>query len=233
MKIAIIGNGPSRSLYDEKDNFDKVIGCNLPPENIKIDYVSCVDAKAVGLSYRPTEDTFYHRLRDEGFKLILGNRARHGLGQSKCKPGDVKTTYEYLKENGHVYKVYELFSDAKSIGQRYFSAGHQAFIFANDEWPESEIHMFGFDSFFTGNQSTHSVIIHNRMFSDTIPRFKKKASIKEPVATVGSWYWLWEKVWNSDKNTATSINIHGYVGDDIPNSFKDKVNIIYHEILPS
>lgn len=232
MKVAIIGNGPCRELYNESLGFDKVVGTNLPPENIKIDYVACADAKAVGLMYRPWEGPHYHRLKNNEFQLVLGTRANHGLKTSKSEPGGVLTTQEFLKKNNHIYKVIELFPSAKEIGQRYFSSGHYAFLFANEEWPNSDIHMFGFDSFFTGNNETHSVKIHKPEHNGEIKRKGGKHNNNSPINTVGSWYWVWERLFNSDKNKAASINIHGYKDDTIPNSFKDIIKVVNHEVLP-
>ena len=229
MKIAILGNGVSRKLYNEEENYDKVLGCNLPPKGIHLDYVCCVDAKAVGLAYR-TNAPHYNRLRDEDFKLVLGSRARHGLTKSKAVPGGTENLKEYLKRKGYIYKIIELLQDAREIGQRYFSAGHLAFAFACEEWPDSDIHLYGFDSLFTGHQGSHSQYLRNPETDEPVERYRKKHTNKTPHATVGSWYWIWERLINSDRNTAKSINIHTYQ-DDPPllESLDKLMNVIRHE----
>ena len=224
MKIAILGNGRTRDLF-VPENYDLVIGCNLPPEGVKVDYCVVVDAKAIMLAYREGAP-FYHRLKD--FKLVIGPRCAHGIKQCKSKPGGDKTVYQHLKENDNIFKEIGLWPDAKDIGQRFFSAGHLAFAYANNEWPQSELHLFGFDSFFTGNQASYSDKIRNQDVTQ-IKRNREKYNRSNPVNTVGEWYGVWERVLTSSRNTATGIYIHGFEGDDINDFFKKHLKVIRHD----
>lgn len=223
MKIAILGNGSTRDLYTP-DNYDVVLGCNLPPDNVKVDYCLVVDAKAIMLAYRE-EARWYHRLKD--FKLVIGPRCAHGIKGGKSVPGGVKTIYQHLTENGLIHKEIGLWPDAATIGQRYFSAGHLAFAFANNEWADAEIHMFGFDSLFTGNSASFSDKIRNNNATQLI-RNREKYNRGNPIVTVGNWYNVWEKLLTSERNRASKIYLHGYEGDDVNDFFKKHMEIVHH-----
>ena len=227
MKIAILGNGRSRDLF-KPNGYDKVIGCNMPAEEIDVDYSVCVDAKAVCLAYRRTGGKAYKRLCNNDFKLVLGPRAAHGSTKTKADPASHDNVYEDLKANEFIYKEIPLWKDAVEIKQRYFSAGHLAFAFANDEWKDiDEIHLFGFDSLFTGHQSSYSDQL--RGSAVTIKRNRKGFNKDNPVATVGEWYGVWESLLMSDRRTCKSIIIHGYDGDDVGDFFKKHMELKHYQ----
>lgn len=222
MKIAIIGNGPSRELY-APDNYDVVVGCNLPPEGVHIDYCAIADAKCIMLAYR--QDARWHdRLKE--YKLVIGPRCAHGIKGCKIKPGDPLTIYQFLKENDHIHQEIPLWPDANNIGQRYFSTGHLAFAFVNNEWENAEIHLYGFDSLFTGHQESLTDIIYSKPVTKR-PK-GDKYNRNSPVNTVGEWYRVWEKLLDSPRNKASKIYIHGYKGD-INDYFKKHMEVINHD----
>lgn len=223
MKIAILGNGNTRDLY-KPDNYDVVVGCNLPPDGIKVDYCVVVDAKAIMLAYR-LDAKWHNRLKD--FKLVIGPRCGYGIKQCKILPADKKTIYEFLTENNYIYKEIGLWPDASEIGQRYFSAGHLAFSFVNNEWENAEIHLFGFDSLFTGHQASYTDVIRNTPVTQ-LRKDKDKYSRNNPVNTVGEWYRVWEKVLESKRNRSSEILVHGFNGDDVTDYFKKHMKVIHH-----
>ena len=50
-QLAIIGNGPSRDIYLNKDFKGDVCICNIPQIDVPYDYISIVDRKAMAVSY--------------------------------------------------------------------------------------------------------------------------------------------------------------------------------------
>lgn len=238
MKIAIIGNGPSRHLY-EPEGFDKALGCNLPYAGHEVDYVICVDAKAIALAYRRSDrGPGYKRLENGDFQLVIGPRAAHGIRNKvdqafKADPGGDETVYEDLTAKKYIYKEIGLWHDADVIRQRFFSAGHLAFAFANNEWGEEgieEVHLFGFDSLFTGTQDSFSDQLRNEAVTK-IRRGRARFSKDSPVNTVGEWYNVWERILNSERNKVKKIVIHGIVGDEINDFFKKYMEVQRHEKL--
>lgn len=226
--VVILGNGKSVELYDATMYHEDttVIGCNVPPEGIKLDFVCAVDAYAVSHAYRCNAP--YHRRLQEGWKLVLGPRACGGLKGVKHVPGGKETLFDGLKREGHVHRKMDLFKDVLTIGQRYFSTGHLAFMFACDEYPNANIHFYGFDSFFTGSSVSHSLeLLRNGKPLDK--RGSRGASIEKPDPTVDSWFWLWQRVFESDLNTSRTINIHGYEGDCALDHIYENIVVHRHE----
>lgn len=233
--IAILGNGQSREIFERIENFkpDITIGCNIPQEGIKLDFTACVDAFAVSRAFRANMPHYY-RLERGDFKLVLGGRAREGIKGVKAEPGGKETLLEFFKRMQYIHCVIPLFEDAKTIGQRYFSSGHLAFLFACRDYPDSNIHMFGFDSFFTGSASSYThYSIRRPNDPSPIERVSKKYTYKRPTDTVNSWQWVWKKFWDSEFNTAKSINIYGYDGDPDISYHHEKIRCHFHEKLPA
>lgn len=226
-EIVILGNGKSLELYDEANHKDAIIiGCNVPPENIHIDFVCAVDAFAVSRAYR-SNMPYHHRLK-EGWKLVLGPRACGGIGGMKSVPGGKESLLEFLDKEGHIHKKMSLFDEAKVIGQRYFSTGHLAFMFACSDYPNAKIHLYGFDSFFTGSAASHSQSLL-KAGKDLQERAPSNVSADKPDATVNSWFWLWEKLFSSESNNSCAINIHGYESDRSLEKIHDKIVVFKHK----
>lgn len=227
MKIAILGNGRSRDLY-KPDGYNVVLGCNMPSEEHKVDYSVLVDAKAVCLAFRRTGGKAYKKLVNKDYKLVLGPRAAHGSTKTKADPASSDSVYQDLLENEFIYKEIPLWPDAKDIGQRYFSAGHLAFAFANMEWKNANIHMFGFDSFFTGYQASYTDSLRGQAVTQLKRKRNDTYNKDNPVNTVGEWYAVWEKILNSNRCTYKSITIHGFEGDEIGDFFKKHIQIKHY-----
>ena len=230
--VIILGNGKSRDLYSP-DDFDDddtyVIGCNVPPKDTEVDFVCAVDAYAVSHAYRKGQP-HHDRLVNESWKLVLGPRAANGLRKCKAVPGGVETLLEWIKSEKHLHKKIPLFPDAKEVGQRYFSTGHMSFVFACEEWPDSDIHFFGFDSLFTGAAASYTHWAIRRPDDPTqLKRQPKGVKHDKPDPTVEQWQWLWTRVFDSDKNTARTINIHGFNHDPDLTYIHDSIDVIRHD----
>ncbi len=196
----------------------------MPAKDHDVDYTVCVDAKAVCLAFRQREGKAYKRLCNGDFKIVLGPRAAHGSKQTKAVPAGPISVYQDLIDNDFIHKEIPLWKDAAEIKQRYFSAGHLAFAYVNDEWPGADIHMFGFDSLFTGYQSSYSDQLRGTMV--TLPkRNRKDHTIDNPVNTVGEWYGVWEAILTSDRKTCKSITMHGFEGDTFGDFFNHHMAI--------
>ena len=226
MKLIILGNGKSRELYNESDySHDKiVIGCNLPMEGVRHDYIACVDSKAVMTFFRPVKDSHYHRIEEEGFRFILGPRCVNGLRRVKSQPASKDTMLDHFKAHGLIFRTIDVYPDALEIGQRYFSSGHMAFTFALDEWGSDidEIHFFGFDSFFSGYHDSYtSDIIVGTDTAKLMSKDRLKFDKDNPSNSAGAWYWIWEKLLKYRIDDYSKIIIHGYEDSDIPDAFKN------------
>lgn len=225
--IVILGNGKSLELYDSQSHKDAlVIGCNVPPENTKIDFVCAVDAYAISHAYR-INMPFHHRLK-EGWKLVLGPRACNGLLGTKDIPGGSSTLFDHLKKEGHFYKKFDLIDAVKDVGQRYFSSGHLAFLFACSDYPGAEIDIYGFDSLFTGSirSKTKSLI---RDGKTEYKRSSPGSSQETPDPTAKEWLWLWDKMFNSDLNTSEKIRAHGYEHDPTLEIISPSLEVVRHK----
>lgn len=219
--ILIIGNGPSRELLYSRDLsfYDVKIGCNIPPEDIKVDYSCFVDARAAR-TLRWSESN--HNLLGN-FKLVFGPRCSHNLALAKHRPGSEMNMLEGFKLEGHLEK--EMLLIETGMDQHYFSSGHLACLFAFEEYPNSHIHLFGFDSLFTNTTQTYS---RYSIRKQQKPEKFERTFSENPSKTVQGWIWLWDKLIASEKNSSKSINIYTYALDkSLPELLQNKINVIY------
>lgn len=223
MSIHIIGNGRSRSLFkneDANDN-DLIIGCNLPSENIKHDYIAAVDSSAITNLYRPVTGSHHHYLTEKKFKFILGPRCVKGLSVVKARAGDNVTLLEYLKNGDYVECVIDNTSliEQAQIGQRYFSSGHLGFQYASNYHRGEIIHLYGFDSLFTGFHDSYTA---DYIYRTDSSRLKSKYNPEEPSNTAISWYVIWHKLMHYYLDNYMKVYIHGPedAGKHIPSFFK-------------
>ena len=202
MRIAIIGNGPSRELYDVANReYDIVIGTNYPAH--KVDYSAFVDCFAAKYLRKGADQ--HHRL--EEFKLLLGQRAWNLLKGIKDVPGGSSTLSDWLMNEGYVEDI--ITYPAKFVGdddsQRFMSSGHLAFLWATDTYPNADIDIYGCDSLFIGNQ----LVSHTQEALQD--RKMNRIVLDEPTKTARIWADYWEYLLNDQVyDKATFI---GYVDD--------------------
>lgn len=216
-RIAIIGNGPSRKLYDISQasdyvEYDVKIGCNFSKPSHKVDYRVFADAFAAK-RMRPEED-YHNELKN--YRLILGERALSSLEQFKARPGDKITLASYILDSGQVESVVR-YPEAFRSNQSLFSAGHIAFYWATEKYPDSDFDFFGFDSIFTDDyRSSWSNLLREEPVNvNGKPTFPPG----EPT-----WMTFWQHLF--DTQNFRSVVIHGYRTDDmVDRSFGPKVQI--------
>jgi hypothetical protein len=205
MKIAIVGNGPSRDIHKRLHAcYDIVIGCNYP--DVPVDYSAMVDGYAAVRMRAKAE--MNHRLGD--FKLILSARCINSLGSFKATPGASMRMNEWIMETGYVEAVItypEEYTKGED-GQKHFSSGHMAFYWATGEHPGASIDLFGLDSLFTGN---HGVTLTRELIRDGKAMERK---VFETNVTVDKWMEYWEIL--LEKQCYTTATFHGYEGDRTP-----------------
>ena len=201
-RIAIIGNGPSRELYDVAGReYDVVIGTNFPAH--KVDYSAFVDCFAA----RNFRKGASHHNRLGEFKLLLGQRAWNLLHNIKDVPGGTSTLAEWLMDSGHVedivtYPDYVLGTDDS---QRFMTSGHLAFMWATDNYRDADIDIYGCDSLFIGNQ----LVSHTQQELSGKPL--NRVVLDEPTDAVKVWADYWEFLLNDQ--TYNKVTFIGYADD--------------------
>lgn len=203
MKIAIIGNGPSREIYDRIDTqYDIVIGCNYPHH--KVDYAVMVDAYAA--KYLRKGASKHDELGK--YKIVLGERAIAMLEGIKEVPGGTRSMAQWLLDDKYVTDIVpypERFKGAQD-SQKFLSSGHVAFMWATSEWPDAEIDMFGFDSLFVGDEA----LSHTRedLAGAEMPERIRRSGMTKCVQV---WIEYWEELFYV--NTFKQVTFWGYTGD--------------------
>lgn len=200
-------------MYKEhfrEENWDVVIGTNVFDEELtEIKYTVCADAQAViSFRNRPNRD------RLETFKFVLSGRAHYGSSKCKNRPASPDTFRDYLDANDHIEEVVDYRNIPKECSekQKYFSSGHLAFWWAHTKYPGADIHLFGFDSVFTGTCS--------QTYSD---RDVSATTTQPPIRTVydeiGGQAVTWNEYWQillNDYSEFGTVTFHGVEGDRQP-----------------
>ena len=213
MRIALIGNGPSRYLAETFEG-DLKIGCNYP--HLEVDYSMFVDAFAAKFLRKGAK----HHNRLGEFKILLGERAMNGLSRIKHVPGSTRTLYEGLKEEGHVHDVLMYPKEFLTPDQKYLSSGHAAFLWAAKTHPDAEFHVYGMDSVFTGD---HLATYSNSDVREWDPPHLERKVMPERREMANVWIEYWLKAFRHA--TYKSITFHGIEGDPSPPFADDKYNI--------
>lgn len=202
-RIAIIGNGPSRELYDvAAREYDVVIGTNFPAH--KVDFSAFVDCYAAR-NFRKGA-SHHHRLGE--FKILLGQRAWNLLHNIKDVPGGSSTVAEWLMDEGHVEDIisYPDYMTGSDDSQRFMTSGHLAFMWATNNYISTDIDIYGCDSLFIGNQ----LVSHTQQELSGKPL--NRVVLNEPTAAVKVWVDYWEFLLNDQQYD--KVTFIGY--DDDP-----------------
>lgn len=220
-KLAIIGNGPSRSLFEGSGDYDYVIGCNYVPYDV--DYSVYVDAYAARLMREGQK--FHDRIGSS--MLVFGERCAEGLRRIKARPASTDTLFQYFVSRDVVYcdegRHDIAYPSVFRRDQRYLSSGHLAFLFACKEFMNPTIHLFGFDSVLTGD---HLASFSNRDIREwPNPHTERKVLDKPRVESL-----VWQENWNLmfDHCAFEGAYFHGYKEDSELPFFDQRVEAAYH-----
>jgi len=223
-KIAIVGNGPSRANFiaiQDEFEWDDVIGINVYDEAlVGVQTVVCADSLAV-MMYR----NYPLRNRLDDIRFVMSRRAHNGCSTFKNRPASPDTFKDFLDASDLLEAVVECPEEfALDDKQRYLSSGHLAYLYASDKYPDSEIHMFGFDSVFTGDSSaTYS----NR----DIKNYDDPNITRSEVSEKTDFTKVWEEYWIiclSDRfNTFKSVTFYGIDGDRRPEFNSPNMKVAY------
>lgn len=124
MKCAILGNGPSRTLYIKSD-FDLVIGCNIPWTEVDYTIIRDLDPIKVWM------------------KDLSVIKCPSIISSDICS--DIDPEFKsHLVKLGLIVNVFE------TIPNLHWSTGHYAAKLAID-WGYTELHLYGFDSLWSNN----------------------------------------------------------------------------------
>lgn len=202
--IAIIGNGPSREIYErygDPEQYDTVIGCNYPGVDVEFS----VFADAYAAKYMRKGAKQHDRYGD--FKLVLGERAANNLTSIKFVPGSPKTMLDGFVSDGMLEDIVD-YPESFKDNQRYLSSGHLAFLWATSRWPYCHIHMFGFDSLFTGD---HLATYSNRDVREWEDPYLARAKLDQPRDVALTWQDNWIQVFEMSKYG--KVEFYGYEAD--------------------
>jgi hypothetical protein len=216
MEIAIIGNGPSRNLFNpDSALYDRVIACNYA--DVFADDRVFVDAFAARFM-RPGQKYDHYVRNDE--LMWFGERCWNYLGEVSSHPGGRESLAEYFELLG--YKKFDYPAPFRK-NQRFFNCGHAAFYIASTFYADktSSIHLFGFDSIFTGDHyASHSNVDLRGADASTLEQTQESEDAKY-------WYQNWVTLFETFKNIE-GIHFYGHTKD--PHfSFEDS-RVQIHEI---
>ena len=205
LKIAILGNGPSRKLFDKQDSskYDAVIGCNYV--HVDVDYTVIVDAYAARrLRFKQDKHHLLGRTR-----LVLGERCVLNLEAVKDVPAGSRSMADMLAQDGFLEDIIQYPDRFKGEddSQRFLSSGHAAFLWTKEQFPNSEFDFFGFDSLFTGDEAAS----HTRKEMGDLYAKERNTTRTKPTGCVAVWAEYWEELFN-DEDYSKAV-FHGYEGD--------------------
>lgn len=134
MDLCVIGNGPSNRLYHKnKNEYDLIIGCNIPQHNFECDVISLVDEKP----------------------LEIIESSRVDLGQIWC-PENLYKISNLKKLPGNWNPIYEMKGINLEVGgqmrKAFYNSGLASIDYVCENYNDlQEIHLWGFDSMFGEN----------------------------------------------------------------------------------
>lgn len=210
MKIILLGNGPSRDIYTERENYrfyeesTVVVGCNIPPPDVQVYASVFADAYAAKL-LRPKGGS--HGDKYGKFKVVLGERADRLLEGIKGEPGSARNLKQKFEDDKILLDVIR-YPDVFRKDQRYLSSGHIAFYWICQKFENPSIHMFGFDSLFTGD---HLASYSNRdIRAYDSPHIDRHILDKPRESAL-----IWEENWRLlfKEVSFESAVVYGYEGD--------------------
>ena len=169
--IHILGNGPSLSLFNRNDwsEDDLFVGCNFSNPKLQPDYTVIMDAK-------PMIKLF------EGYKLSIP-----AVISDRCKRLVEKEKGGWRKLPTDAINVIDTMPMIHPNGYKYpMNSGHHATLYAIKQNINTvkEVHLWGFDSFWTDDISSNSDIHFRGGKITTRPR--------KPV--VNKWRMHWDKI---------------------------------------
>ena len=223
-RIAIIGDGPSRELYDpESGVYDLIIGCNYP--HVPVHYSVFVDAYAAKWMRIGARE--HYRLKE--FRLLMGERCVNNLKNIKAQPASTDSMSERWIADGTIVDVIEYPEEFRGDDQHYFSSGHAAFFWAINKYPDAEIILYGFDSVFTGDHlATHSNV-DVREWGEQAYLVRKVRD--EPRDCARVWAEMWQTMIYRYAHDNDFISFVGYEGDP-PLPFDNTLKDIHAILLP-
>jgi len=169
--IHILGNGPSLSLFNRNEwtNDDLFVGCNFSDPELRPNYTVIMDAK-------PMMKLF------EGYRLTIP-----AVVSDRCEKYIEKEKGGWRKLSPESIKVIDTIKMSHPKGSKYpMNSGHHATIYAIEQNIDTvkEVHLWGFDSFWTDDISSRSDIHFKG--AEMVSR------IREPV--VKDWRKYWEEI---------------------------------------
>lgn len=129
MKCAILGNGPSRSAYNPENDYDLLIGCNIPWT--KVDFTVIMDPDVIGVWCKHKDLITV--------PICVGTAAWKYTSTIQFRP-------YILKKN--------LFKELLVV-QQHYSSGHLAARKAID-MGYKYIDLYGFDSYFADTMESYT-----------------------------------------------------------------------------
>lgn len=197
MELVIIGNGPSRNLYKESSLYDHVIACNFA--DVVCDDRVFVDAFAAR-HMRPREK--YHDWLDRNETCWFGERCFNYLKTVSAYPGGTQTLADYFLALGHEPFIYP---SPFRENQRFFNSGHAAFHIGCSGYEPHNVHLFGFDSLFTGDHYASYTNIDLRGAGETTLEINTEDTSEDAIA----WHRNWEKLFEM-YDQPQGIYFYGY-----------------------
>lgn len=193
--IHILGNGSSISLFDRNsnNNDDVFVGCNFSSPELNPNYVSIIDMSAMVQISKGTECIF---------PAIVAERCASYAEKNKLK-------------NIEIIDVFPLIKIRKIDRHIPMNSGQHATIYSIEKNQEdvNDIHLWGFDSFWTDDISSSS---------DKIV-VKNKTKINPRIARI------WHKYWNyifSKKYPNKNFFIHSFQNEKCDSFFQKNVKIV-------
>ena len=150
MRVNIIGNGPSVSLYKD-DIENKNIICNIP--NVKVSKVFA----SVMVDFKMMRALNEGKLNNDKYEWVLGFRP------DKYREENPSFKMKYA---GNVKDYYTRIPDYAG-GPTNFNCGHVATHYACTKIKPTEIHMYGFDSLF---DHTITSLTDNHLEANRLPQ---------------------------------------------------------------
>lgn len=212
MELVVIGNGPSRKLYEPSTLYDRVVACNFA--DVECDIRVFMDAFAARFM-RPREK--YHHWLERDEEIWYGERCANFLRAVSAHPGGKQNLADYFFERGHHTLLYpEEFREK----QNYFNSGQAGFHIGCTQYKPFNVYLFGFDSLFTGDHRASYTNIDLRSVGESSLEINNEKS-----ESAISWHRNWEKLFKRHTQPE-GIYFYGYSETTVFTFSDPRVHII-------